>query len=83
KGMAEEADRMAEAVAAALLEAADDGQGGFYPVIMDASACTTRMQKHLAGRLKVLDFHEFAHDALLPRLMVARQPGPVALHINC
>jgi D-lactate dehydrogenase len=50
---------------------------------MDASACTTRMQKHLAGRLKLYDFHEFAHDALLPRLMITRQPGPVALHVNC
>ncbi|MGE5490168.1 MAG: FAD-binding and (Fe-S)-binding domain-containing protein [Actinomycetota bacterium] len=83
KGMAEEADQMAEAVATALLKAADDGKGGYYPVIMDASACTTRMQKHLAGRLKVLDFHEFAVDALLPRLMVTKQKGPIALHINC
>ena len=41
------------------------------------------MQQHLAGRLPVYDFHEFAHDALLPRLMVTRQPGPVALHLNC
>lgn len=83
KGMAEEADAMAEAVAKAVLAAADDGQGGHYPVIMDASACTTRMQKHLAGRVSVLDFHEFAHDALLPRLMVSKKPGPIALHINC
>lgn len=83
KGMAEEADRMAEAVAEALLKTADNGRGGYYPVIMDASTCTARMQKHLAGRLTVLDFHEFAHDALLPRLMITRQPGPVALHINC
>jgi hypothetical protein len=41
------------------------------------------MQEHLAGRLKLYDFHEFAHDALLPRLMLTRQAGPVALHINC
>ncbi len=83
KGMAEEADQMAEAVSQALLQAADDGQGGFYPVIMDASTCSVRMQKILAGRLKLLDFHEFAHDALLPRLRIRRQPGPMALHINC
>jgi D-lactate dehydrogenase len=41
------------------------------------------MQKHLAGRLRLLDFHEFAHDALLPRLRLTRKPGPIALHINC
>ena len=83
KGLAEEAEAMAEAVAKALLAAADDGKGGFHPVIIDASACTTRLQKHLAGRLAVLDFHEFAHDALLPRLRVTKNPGPIALHINC
>jgi D-lactate dehydrogenase len=83
KGMADEADAMAEAVAQALLKAADDGQGGFCPVIMDASTCSVRMQNILAERLTVLDFHEFAHDALLPRLRLRRKPGPVALHINC
>jgi D-lactate dehydrogenase len=30
-----------------------------------------------------LDFHEFAHDALLPRLRLTKKPGPIALHINC
>ena len=83
KGMAEEADAMADAVTQALLQAADDGQGGYYPVIMDASTCSVRMQKMLAGRLTLLDFHEFAHDALLPRLLLKRKSGPVALHINC
>ena len=83
KGMAEEADAMADAVANALLQAADDGQGGYYPVVMDASTCSVRMQKILAGRLTLFDFHEFAHDALLPRLRLVRKPGPIALHINC
>lgn len=83
KGMTEEADQMADALTTALLRAADDGNGGLHPIIMDASACSARMKKHLAGRVTVLDFHEFAHDALLPRLMVTRKPGPVALHINC
>ncbi|MBP9803472.1 MAG: FAD-binding oxidoreductase [Candidatus Accumulibacter sp.] len=83
KGMAEEAEQMANTVTAALLKAADDGHGGYYPVIMDASTCSVRMQKHLAGRLSLLDFHEFAHDALLPRLMLTRKQGPIALHINC
>jgi D-lactate dehydrogenase len=83
KGMAEEANAMSDAVTQALLKAADDGKGGFYPVIMDASTCSVRMQKVLAGRLSLLDFHEFAHDALLPRLYLTKKPGPIALHINC
>ncbi|WP_420472653.1 FAD-binding and (Fe-S)-binding domain-containing protein [Noviherbaspirillum sp. ST9] len=83
KGMSREADDMASAVTKALLKAADDGQGGFYPIIMDASACSVRMQKQLDARLKLYDFHEFAHDALLPRLRITRKPGPIALHINC
>jgi len=83
KGMADEAEEMAESVAQALLKVADDGHGGTYPVVMDASSCATRMQKYLTGRLNLLDFHEFAHDALLPRLRLRRKAGPVALHINC
>jgi D-lactate dehydrogenase len=83
KGMAEEADAMSEAVLQALLKAADDGQGGHYPVIMDASTCTVRMQKYIATRLTLLDFHEFAHDALLPRLRLVKKSGPIALHVNC
>ena len=83
KGLAEEADAMSDAVMQALMKAADNGHGGYYPVIMDASTCTARMHKYLAGRLPLLDFHEFAVDALLPRLRVTRKPGPIALHINC
>lgn len=80
KGMEEEAGAMSDVLEAALVKASNNGQ---YPVIMDASTCTARMQKHLAGRLKLYDFHEFAHDALLPRLVITKQPGPVALHVNC
>jgi D-lactate dehydrogenase len=80
KGMAIEADAMSAQLEAALMKASDNGR---LPIIMDASTCTARMQTQLAGRLKLYDFHEFAHDALLPRLMIVRQPGPVALHINC
>ena len=80
KGMAEEAEGMSNTLEAALMKASQNGK---YPVIMDASTCTVRMQKHLAGRLKLYDFHEFAVDALLPRLMIEKQPGPIALHVNC
>lgn len=80
KGLAAEAEAMAERLEAALLQATDNGR---HPVIMDASACSARMRQYLAGRLKLYDFHEFAHDALLPRLRIKRQAGPIALHVNC
>jgi len=80
KGMAEEAEGMSNALEAALMKASENGK---HPVIMDASTCTARMQNHLAGRMKLYDFHEFAHDALLPRLVIHKQAGPVALHVNC
>jgi D-lactate dehydrogenase len=83
RGRTQEADALADTLAAALRAAADDGQGGFYPVVMDASACALRMKQRLQGRLQVLDFHEFAHDALLPRLRIARSAEPIALHVNC
>ena len=80
KGMAAEAEGMSNTLEAALMKASENGK---YPVIMDASTCTARMQKHLAGRLTLYDFHEFAVDALLPRLVINRERGPVALHVNC
>jgi len=83
KGMEQEADSMADALCAALLQAADDGHDGYYPVIMDASPCSARIRNHIKNRLNVLDFHEFAHDALLPRLFITPKTEPVALHINC
>jgi D-lactate dehydrogenase len=83
KGHTQEAEAMAGTLTQALLEAASDGRGGFHPVVMDASTCSLRMKKQLADRLQVLDFHEFAHDALLPRLRIKRGTEPVALHVNC
>ena len=80
KGMAEEAESMSNTLEAALMKASENGR---YPVIMDASTCTVRMQKHLADRIRLYDFHEFAVDALLPRLIIRKEAGPVALHVNC
>jgi len=80
KGMAAEADATAARLEAALIAASDNGR---HPVVMDASPCALRMKQRLAGRVTVLDFHEFAHDALLPRLRLKRRTKPVALHVNC
>ena len=86
KGLEEDGTQMANNLIAALLAAADDGKGGTYPIIMDASACTVRMQTLKAvnnSGLKIVDFHEFANDALLPRLTIKRKQGTIALHVNC
>ena len=86
KGLQQDADRMAATLTEALLAAASDGHGGTLPVIIDASSCASRMKKYLephASGLQILDFHEFAHDALLPRLHIQRKASPVALHVNC
>ena len=80
KGLADDADRKSAELEAALLRASDNGR---YPVILDASACSLRMKTFLAGRLTVLDLVEFAHDALLPRLMLHKKTDPVLVHLNC
>lgn len=80
KGLAEDADRKSAELEAALLKASNNGE---YPVILDASACSLRMKTFLAERLKVYDLVEFAHDALLPRLMLHKKAEPVLVHLNC
>ncbi|GAB3362528.1 MULTISPECIES: FAD-binding and (Fe-S)-binding domain-containing protein [Giesbergeria] len=80
KGLAQDADDKAAELEAALLKASNNGA---YPVILDASACSLRMKTFLAERLKVYDLVEFAHDALLPRLMLHKKTEPVLIHLNC
>lgn len=80
KGLAEDADRKSAELEAALMKASNNGE---YPVILDASACSLRMKTFLAERLKVYDLVEFAHDALLPRLMLHKKAEPVLVHLNC
>ncbi|WP_334156531.1 FAD-binding and (Fe-S)-binding domain-containing protein [Oryzomicrobium sp.] len=80
KGLAAEADRKSAELEAALREASDNGK---YPIVLDASACTLRMKTYLAERLPVYDLVEFAHDALLPRLMLQKKTDPVLIHLNC
>lgn len=81
KGLAEAADAKTAELAAALIAADDNGR---IPVVMDASACTLRLKKMLAGRVTVLDSVEFLHDHVMPRLeVVAKQTDPVLVHVNC
>ncbi|KAB2969806.1 FAD-binding and (Fe-S)-binding domain-containing protein [Zoogloea sp.] len=80
KGLEADADRKSAELEAALLKASNNGE---YPVVLDASACSLRMKTFLAERLKVYDLVEFAHDALLPRLMLHKKADPVLVHLNC
>ena len=41
------------------------------------------MKKALAGALAIHDSIDFVHDTLLPRLAIAREPGPIAVHPVC
>jgi len=80
KGLSEQADASSQRLEQALAEASEHGR---YRIVTDASACGLRMQQQMGARLPVQDFHDFAYDALLPRLALTKQAGPIALHLNC
>ena len=80
KGLFDSAKSKADELEAALVQASE---GGRVPIVFDASPCALRMKKHLANRLPVLDFPEFAHDQLLTRLDIKQRKSEVALHVNC
>jgi D-lactate dehydrogenase len=80
KGLFDVARQKANELEAALVEASQNGR---FPIVFDASPCALRMKTHIAGRLNVLDFPEFAHDQLLTRLPIKARKPQVALHVNC
>jgi len=80
RGLKREANASADKLKAALLLASENGR---YPIVLDASPCSTRMKNHMEGLVKILDFPDFAHDALLPRLIINKKQDPIALHLNC
>ena len=80
KGLAEAADQKSSELALALREASENGR---WPIVFDTSPCTYRMKKMLAGSLAIQDSIEFVHDTLLPRLAIAPERGPVAVHPVC
>ena len=80
RGLAEDAERKSAELEAVLRLASENGR---YPIVLDASACSLRMKTFLCERLPVYDLVEFAHDALLPRLMLAKKNSPVLVHLNC
>jgi D-lactate dehydrogenase len=86
KGFPAEGERKARELEAALLEASE---GGRHPVLFDTSPCAYRMKGLVAAatgaaaKLAIHDPVEGLAKLLLPRLAVAKVPGPVALHVTC
>jgi D-lactate dehydrogenase len=68
-------------------------QHGLLPVVLDASSCAytlrtcgsalSQADRTRWEKLKILDPIEFAHDVLLPRLIIHPLAGKVILHPNC
>lgn len=80
KGFADQADAKSAELEAALHSASE---GGRLPVVFDTSPCAYRMKRYAGSRLTILDSIEFIHDAVLPRVTLARVPEPVAVHTVC
>ncbi len=80
KGLNDAADAKSSELEALLHDASE---GGRLPIVFDTSPCAYRMKRKLEGRLVVLDSIEFIHDAVLPRVSIARQSAPVAIHPVC
>ena len=74
KGFPEAAEGKRVQMAAALARASS---GGAFPVVTDTSPCG------LASGGSALDLTDFLHDQVLPRLVVTRRQGRVALHVTC
>ena len=67
--------------------------GGRLPVVIDTSPCTygllhsrealTEENQRRFDKMKIIDSVQFAHDEVLPRLVVKKKYGSVALHPVC
>jgi D-lactate dehydrogenase len=80
KGLNAAADLKSTELESALGEVSD---GGRLPIVFDTSPCAYRMKRMVAGRLHVQDSIEFVHDSVMPRLTIAPEAQPVAVHPVC
>nr|CRH04405.1 putative protein with electron carrier activity. putative iron-sulfur cluster binding. putative FAD/FMN-containing dehydrogenase [Candidatus Magnetococcus massalia] len=80
KGLERTANGQAERLSEALYQASEQGK---WPILIDTSPCTLRMQQHLKGSLPVVDLAEFLHLTLLPKLQLGQKIPSVALHHTC
>jgi D-lactate dehydrogenase len=80
KGLLDIADRKSAELEAALCAASE---GGRLPIVFDTSPCAYRVQRYLAGRVRVHDSIEFIHDHVLPRVTLEPVKRKVAIHPVC
>lgn len=80
KGLASEADAMADELNNALLAAS---RGGRFIVLCDTSPCLARMQKNLSKQMTLMDPITFAMEKLVDKLEIQKLPRTVALHPTC
>nr|WP_321466671.1 FAD-binding and (Fe-S)-binding domain-containing protein [uncultured Desulfobulbus sp.] len=80
KGFMAQADRKAEELSRALLEATREGE---LPVLCDTSPCLMRMRNTLDKRLRLYEPVEFVLEFLVNRLVFARKRGRIAIHPTC
>ncbi|MBE0583461.1 MAG: (Fe-S)-binding protein, partial [Desulfofustis sp.] len=80
KGFADEADRKAGELSAALLAASADGA---LPILCDTSPCLQRMRLTLDGRLKLYEPIEFVLTFLMDRLTFRQKETTIAIHPTC
>jgi D-lactate dehydrogenase len=80
KGFSEQADIKSNELEAALMKASD---GGWIPVLCDASPCLYRMRSVMDPKLKLYEPSEFIHDFLMDRLKFEPLNTTVALHHTC
>lgn len=80
KGLFDEAQRKAQELKQALLDASDQGE---VPIYCDTSPCLMRMKESLGEGLQLFEPGEFIHRFLLDRLELEPLDEAVALHITC
>ncbi|WP_291329810.1 FAD-binding and (Fe-S)-binding domain-containing protein [Desulfovibrio sp. UCD-KL4C] len=80
KGFMEQADKLAQKLSTALLEASGSGE---CVVLCDTSPCLARMKKTLDKRLVMMDPIEFTMKYVADRLNFKKLSRTVALHPTC
>ena len=80
KGLSGEANRKADELERALLDASRDGRD---PIVFDTSPCAFRIMKRRNPKLNIQDLPDFLHDEVMPKLEVVHREGTVAIHPTC
>ncbi|MBB3192027.1 FAD-binding and (Fe-S)-binding domain-containing protein [Halomonas cerina] len=80
KGQFDEASHKGRELNRELLVASQNGR---YPVLCDTSPCALQMKEYLDDRLSLMEPVSFAHEHLLPRLLITPLDERIAVHVTC